>query len=77
MKLKDRLLNKLADKLKKYGTPEYGYISSCDIEWEVNDNIFSNNEQNYYATELENSDTYNDDFSKDVIRENNLIQSKE
>ena len=32
MKLKDRLLNKLADKLKKYGTPEYGYISSCDIE---------------------------------------------
>lgn len=26
MKLKDRLLNKLADKLKKYGTPEYDYI---------------------------------------------------
>ncbi len=35
MKLKDRLLNKLADKLKKYGTPEYDYILSCDIRGEV------------------------------------------
>lgn len=35
MKLKDRLLNKLADKLKKYGTPEYDYILSCNIKGEV------------------------------------------
>ena len=193
MKLKDRLLNKLADKLKKYGTPEYDYILSCNIKGEVKsafmttdcstikeltdksqkgmidiskllddefkdsegkvkkiifcdrenviclynsknntyyesvheffdnaeertyikcdsdsiyqtfknfilqsskyhdlidfeydiprkkafDNIFSNNEQNYYATESENSDAYSDDFVKDEISENNLIQSKE
>ena len=193
MKLKDGLLNKLANKLKKYGTPEYDYILSCNIKGEVKsafmttdcstinelteksqkgmidiskllddefkdsegkvkkiifcdrenviclynsknntyyesvheffdnaeertyikcdsdsiyqmfkkiilqsgkyhdlidfeydiprkkafNSIFFNNEQNYYATESENSDTFNDDFAKDEISENDLIQSKE
>ena len=58
------------------------YHDLIDFEYDIPgkktfDNIFSNNEQNYYATELENSDTYNDDFAKEEINENNLIQSKE
>ena len=193
MSLKNKLLNKLADKLKKYDPPEYDYILSCDIKGEVKsafmttdcttikelteksqkgmidiskllddefedsegkvkkiifcdrenviclynskndtyyesvheffdnaeertyircdsnniyqtfknfilqsskyhnliefeydiprkkafDSIFSNNVQNYYATETESFDTYNDDFIKDEIQENNLIQSQE
>ncbi len=193
MSLKNKLLNKLADKLKKYETPEYDYILSCDIKGEVKsafmttdcttikelteksqkgmidisklldnefkdsegkvkkiifcdrenviclynskndtyyesvheffdnaeertyircdsnsiyqtfknfilqsskyhdliefeydiprkkafDSIFSNNVQDHYATEQESFDTYNDDFTKDEIQENNLIQSQE
>lgn len=35
MSLKDKILNRLADNLKKYRTPEYDYILSCDISGEV------------------------------------------
>lgn len=35
MNLKNKLLNKFADKLKKYETPDYDYILSCHIKGEV------------------------------------------
>lgn len=35
MSLKEKILNRLADNLKKYRTPEYDYILSCDICGEV------------------------------------------
>lgn len=35
MSLKDRILNKVADRLKEYRTPEYDRILSCDIRGEV------------------------------------------
>lgn len=35
MILKDKILNKFTDKLKKYKTPDYDYILSCCIKGEV------------------------------------------
>lgn len=35
MSLKDKILNKIADRLKDYRTPEYDQILSCDIRGEV------------------------------------------
>ena len=35
MSLKDKILNKIADKLKDYRTPEYDKILSLDIKGEV------------------------------------------
>lgn len=41
MKLKDRILHYYADKLKAYRTPEYDYVTSCEISGEAKGVFFT------------------------------------